>query len=139
MDSKLFLGTPQKLSNRHRAFARAQDKWRDWALRTKKGGNYGYQALLGIFDKNIVVLSATDAENVSQEMKNVGHGVFTYALLEGLKGKADLITIDGGKKITFSELNAYVTGMVKHLTKNRQIPISQASSDGFVDFTFVQL
>jgi len=29
--------------------------------------------------------------------------------------------------------------MVKYLTKNRQIPISQASSDGFVDFTFVQL
>ncbi|MEK8019851.1 MAG: caspase family protein, partial [Candidatus Parabeggiatoa sp.] len=90
-------------------------------------------------NKNIFVLSATDAENVSQEMKNFGHGVFTYALLEGLKGEANIIKFDGGKKIMFSELNTYVTGMVKHLTKNRQIPVSQASSDGFMDFVFVQL
>ena len=89
-------------------------------------------------NKNIVVLNATSADTVSREMNQFGHGVFTYALLEGLKGEADMMKFDGGK-ITFNELNTYVTNMVKYLTKNRQIPISQASSDGFVDFTFVQL
>ncbi len=90
-------------------------------------------------NKNIVVLNATSADTVSREMNQFGHGVFTYALLEGLKGEADITKFDGAGKITFNELNTYVTDMVKYLTKNRQIPISQASSDGFVDFTFVQL
>ena len=89
-------------------------------------------------NKNIVVLSATDANTVSRETNKFGHGVFTYALLEGLKGEADMMKFDGGK-IMFSELNTYVTNMVKYLTNNRQKPVSQASSEGFVDFTFVQL
>ncbi|MCK5525153.1 MAG: WD40 repeat domain-containing protein [Thiomargarita sp.] len=41
LDSKQFLGTPRKLSGSNRAFSRAQDKWHDWTLRTRKGGNYG--------------------------------------------------------------------------------------------------
>jgi len=102
------------------------------------GGAFNPRLLKDAANKNIVVLSATDANTVSREIGKLGHGVFTYALLEGLNGAADMMKFDGGK-IMFTELNTYVTNMVKYLTKNRQNPVSQASSDGFVDFTFVQM
>ena len=92
--------------------------------------------LTDVAKKNIVVLSATDANTTAQEIKRLGHGVFTYALLEGLKGKADVYE-DG--KVSFKELDGYLSHRVPQLTSNRQIPISQASSEGFVDFVFVQL
>jgi uncharacterized caspase-like protein len=63
--------------------------------------------------------------------------VFTYALLEGLKGKADMLP-DGGK-IMFKELDTYVSYLVAQLTGNRQKTVSQAGMRGFEDFVFVQL
>jgi adenylate/guanylate cyclase family protein/SAM (Sterile alpha motif) domain-containing protein len=42
-------------------------------------------------DANIVVFSATDSATEAQEDANLGHGIFTYALAEGLNGKADLM------------------------------------------------
>jgi len=40
-------------------------------------------------DARIVVISATDSDSLAQELPELQHGVFTYALLEGLKGGAD--------------------------------------------------
>jgi len=57
LDSRQFLGTPRKLSGSDKAFSRAQDKWRDWTLRTRKGGNYAYQAILDIRQQNRTVAS----------------------------------------------------------------------------------
>ncbi|MDM8562506.1 hypothetical protein QUF54_04050 [Candidatus Marithioploca araucensis] len=57
LDSKQFLGTPRKLSGSNRDFSRAQDKWHDWTLRTRKGGNYGHQAILDIRQQNRTVAS----------------------------------------------------------------------------------
>jgi hypothetical protein len=89
--------------------------------------------------QNIMIISATDAASVAREKKDLGHGVFTYALLEGLKGKADMLTFDGAGKISFKELDTYVSGVVQYLTDNRQKTVSQASMRGFEDFLFVQL
>ena len=88
-------------------------------------------------DQNIVIIGATDTESTAQEIKRIGHGVFTYALLEGLRGKADMLP-DGGK-IMFKELDTYVSYLVAQLTDNRQKTVSQASMRGFEDFVFVQL
>jgi len=88
-------------------------------------------------DQNIVIISATDAESTAQEIERLGHGVFTYALLEGLKGKADMLPYGG--KIMFKELDTYVSYLVAQLTGNRQKTVSQASMRGFEDFVFVQL
>jgi len=38
-----------------------------------------------------VILTASDANELSMERDDMKHGVFTYYLLEGLRGKADLI------------------------------------------------
>jgi len=102
------------------------------------GNAFNPRLLKDSADQNIVVLSATDSDNVSIEMERLGHGVFTYSLLKGLKGKADLFDEDNGK-IMFKELDAYVSLLVAQLTGDRQKTVSQAGSGGFKDFIFMQL
>jgi uncharacterized caspase-like protein len=48
-----------------------------------------------------------------------GNGAFTKELIEGLKGKADLL---GKGKITINMLQAYISERVKELTKGKQTP-----------------
>ncbi len=50
------------------------------------GGAFNPRLIKDAADSNIVVLSATDRDSVAQELPALGHGVFTYALLEGLQG-----------------------------------------------------
>ena len=102
------------------------------------GNAFNPRLLKDSADQNITVLSATDADNISIEMKGLGHGVFTYSLLKGLRGKADIFDEDHGK-IMFKELDAYISNYVAQLTKNRQKTISQTGSGGFKDFIFMQL
>lgn len=62
----------------------------------------------------VVLLASTGSEQFATEFKELGHGVFTYALLEGLNGKAD-----GGQKdnkITVKELEAYINDNIPTLT-----------------------
>ena len=87
-------------------------------------------------DAEIVVLSATDNRSVAQELPELKHGVFTYALLKGLKGKADLVGDDN--VISINELYTYLEFTVKTLTNYNQVPISNTSV-GFKNFGFVQL
>ncbi|RKZ74167.1 MAG: hypothetical protein DRR19_30345, partial [Candidatus Parabeggiatoa sp. nov. 1] len=119
------------------AIANAQGR-RILLIDTCHAGNaFNPRLLQDAANKNVVVLSATDADSISRERKELGHGVFTYALLEGLKGCADMLP-DGGK-IMFKELDTYVSHLVSQITENRQRTVSQASGQGFEDFVFVQL
>ena len=52
-------------------------------------GAYNQRLIKDAADANIVVFSATDSDTEAQEDANLGHGIFTYALAEGLNGKAD--------------------------------------------------
>lgn len=63
----------------------------------------------------IVVLAASSDNQFANEFASLGHGIFTYSLLEGLKGKADGINKD--MKITVFELKAWVDDQVPELTK----------------------
>ncbi|MBT3428720.1 MAG: CHAT domain-containing protein [Gammaproteobacteria bacterium] len=61
-----------------------------------------------------VLLASTGTEQYASEFDDLGHGVFTYALLEGLSGQAD-----GGQrdnKITIKELEAYLNDSIPVLT-----------------------
>jgi len=63
----------------------------------------------------IVVLSASGSEQFATEFQSLGHGAFTYALLQGIDGAAD-----GGekdKKITVSELKAYIEDQLPQITE----------------------
>lgn len=69
-------------------------------------------------DARIIVFSATAANNTAQEKIELGHGVFTYSLLEGLRGAAK--TSDDG--VTLFGLADYVAREVTSLTAAQQKP-----------------
>jgi len=85
-------------------------------------------------DSSIVVISATDSSSFAKELQELKHGVFTYALLQGMKGKADL---NGDKQIKIKELDAYLSNEIEYLTEGQQVPVLQAPG-GFKDFVFAR-
>ena len=82
--------------------------------------NAGFQNLSQIGD-GVCVISASDSKQFSQEGRKWGggHGVFTYFLLEGLKGSADY---NSDKAVTLGELIPYLSEQVRRATKNAQNP-----------------
>jgi len=63
----------------------------------------------------VVLLAASGQEEFASEYEELGHGVFTYSILEGMKGMAD-----GGlkdKKITVNELKGYLEDRVPQLSE----------------------
>ncbi len=58
----------------------------------------------------IHVLSAAGSEQFATEYAELGHGVFTYVLLEALAGKADGAPKDG--VVTIYELKSYIENLV---------------------------
>jgi uncharacterized protein YgiM (DUF1202 family) len=77
--------------------------------------------------KGRVVLTASRASEVSEEREDLGHGVFTYYLLEGLRGKADL---DGDGVITVDEAYNYVSKKVPEVTGQNQNPVKKGEVEG---------
>src|SRR5262249_40169962 len=69
--------------------------------------------------KGRVVLTASGPDEPAQESSDVGHGVFTYFLLEGLHGAADF-NKDGD--IDVQEIYRYVSGKVGPATDGKQNP-----------------
>lgn len=78
-----------------------------------------YLADLARTKEGIVVFTASAAGEVSQEFPELGHGVFTYYLLQGMKGEADL---NNDYTVTINELMQYVEDQVKRKTRGAQNP-----------------
>jgi hypothetical protein len=89
--------------------------------------NLGFQNLTDL-GKGICVISASRDKELSQEGSEWGggHGVFSYYLLEGLKGAADF---DNSGSVTIGELTVYVSQQVRRATLNAQNPIVSGSFD----------
>ena len=86
-----------------------------------------YMADLVKTKDGIVVFTASAAGEVSQEFPELGHGVFTHYLLEGVKGEADF---NNDYTVTINELMQYVEEQVKRKTKGAQNPTrSQTTYD----------
>jgi WD40 repeat protein len=70
------------------------------------------------------VMASSESDQQSAEVKSLGHGVFTYVLLEALKGKADGAPADS--KVTVYELKSYVDDQVPevsfNLIRHKQFP-----------------
>lgn len=77
------------------------------------------------------VLSATSDKDMALE-GHEGHGVFTYALLQGLRGGADS---DANREIDIDELGVFVRKQVSVITKKRwgyeQLPMLVLSGQIF--------
>ena len=63
----------------------------------------------------IHVLASAGSEQNSKELKELGHGLFTYVLLQALSGQADGVPHDG--KITVYELKSYLDDQVPALNQ----------------------
>ncbi len=81
-------------------------------------------------DANAVIFTSSRGNQLSQESKEWGHGAFSYAIIQGLKGKANLIK---DNKISMKELDTYVSETVPLLTNGAQHPIT-STPDGYVNF-----
>ena len=69
-------------------------------------------------DARIIVFSATAANNTALELAELGHGVFTYSILAGLRGEAKT-SPDG---VTLFGLADYISRQIIELTGARQKP-----------------
>lgn len=59
------------------------------------------------------IVAASTKDQFAAEVKDLGHGVFTYTLLEGLKGKAAA----KGESVTVRKLMGYVEEQLPQITK----------------------
>ena len=92
------------------------------------GNAYNTRLIKDAADDKIGVLAATDAETLAEELPKLRHGVFTYTVLEGLEGSAD-IKRDG--KVRAGELSEFVRKEVVKITRGKQTPTSHFSSGRF--------
>jgi TolB-like protein len=79
------------------------------------------------------LLAATKPGEQSKEQSALGHGAFTYAVLEGMRGAADT---DNNGGLTVSELFGYVARRVPVLTQGRQHPYNKMEG---TDFTLLRV
>lgn len=77
--------------------------------------------------KGRVIISSCSANEVSKEDDRLEHGVFSYYLLEGLKGKADN---DSDGIITISELFSFLSRKVPEATGQDQHPVRKGETEG---------
>lgn len=82
-----------------------------------------------------IILTSSNANEVSQECDKLRHGYFTYYLLEGLKGKADL---DGDRLIDIDEIYRYLNREVPNMTNGAQHPVKKGEAEGHVIIGRVQ-
>lgn len=68
--------------------------------------------------EGIHVLAAAGSEQQATEFGSLGHGVFTYVLMEAIRGKADGSPKDG--KVTIYELISYLDDQVPEVSQRYQ-------------------
>jgi hypothetical protein len=77
--------------------------------------------------KGRVIISSCSANEISKEDDNLQHGIFSYYMLEGLKGRADQNS-DG--IITVSELFSYISRKVPEASAQDQHPVKKGETEG---------
>ena len=86
-----------------------------------------------------VTLASCDINESSFEDDKLGHGVFTYYLLEALRGKADTLV---DKRVTASEANRYVVEKVRawaFANRKQQTPRISSNVSGEIVLTTATL
>ena len=69
---------------------------------------------------NVAMMLASRSTQYAVEDGRLAGGAFTYFMLRGLNGQADL---DGNRIVTIRELHQYVGPQVKKRTQNKQTPV----------------
>ena len=74
-------------------------------------------------------LTASGSEQFATEFAELGHGVFTYAILKGLQGEADGGNKD--KKITVKEISSFLNDKVPELSEKHKGSAQYPTSYGY--------
>lgn len=85
--------------------------------------------------KGRVIMTASGANEVSAENDDLKHGVFTYYMVEGLKGKADA---DKDGLITVDEVYRYVYEKVPQATGQEQHPVKKGTVEGQLVLSIIE-
>lgn len=85
--------------------------------------------------KGRVIITASRANEVSAENEKLQHGVFTYYLIEGLKGPAD---VDKDGLVSVDEAYDYVSEHVPKATNQEQHPVKKGSVEGQLIISVVE-
>ena len=72
------------------------------------------------------VLTAASAEETAKPLEEANHGMFSYFVMKGMEGEADL---NGNNEITAKELHAYVQKNVVKQSSGKQTPELQGAED----------
>lgn len=75
--------------------------------------------------KGRVILTASSANELARERADLGHGIFTYFLLQGLRGEADQ---DADGRIDVDEIYKFTSQKVVAATRGQQNPMKKAPS-----------
>ncbi|MEM0970589.1 MAG: caspase family protein, partial [Verrucomicrobiota bacterium] len=67
----------------------------------------------------MMILASSSEDELSRSSQQLGHGFFTYSVLEGLRGKADF---NGDRRVTVKELNFYIDDRLPQLTVEQGKP-----------------
>jgi WD40 repeat protein len=94
-------------------------------------GSFSQDIAKSPYDKGVVVFSAVNQEKTSQERKDLGHGVFTMALLLGLRGEA---AVDG--EVWLLGFADFVSRLVKKMTSDAQVP--EIKADGTANYVIAR-
>ncbi|MEZ4777608.1 MAG: caspase family protein [Bacteroidia bacterium] len=99
----------------------------DKGVKSAWNGVYdSYYTALSNSGGGMALFMSSKAEETSLEIGGLRQSVFTYYLLEGLKGNAD---VNRNKVVTIQELYNYVAANVKSYTANRQSPVINGNYD----------
>lgn len=79
------------------------------------GNSYNQRLSIDSYQANIIVFSAARWDQLSWENPRLGHGLFTYAILEGIRGKA--AREHGGGRITTLLLRDFLVARVRELAR----------------------
>lgn len=79
--------------------------------------------------KGRIILTSSKPGELSEESDELKHGYFTFCLLEGLKGKAD---INGDGIIDIDEISLYLNKTVPEKTSGKQHPVKKGEAEGQV-------
>jgi len=95
-----------------------------------KSGGVDNDRMVRLFmDTNAFVFAACRGNESSLELANLGHGVFTYSVMDALKGA---IGARAAEQVSVKSMSGFVSIDVPERTGNRQHP--SAYSLGFYDF-----
>lgn len=100
---------------------------RTFATEDGRAMNISDGFLTELSGKGRLIITASDANEISLEKDELCHGVFTYYLLEALRGGGDT---NGDGYVTVDEAYNYLYESVARGSDNRQHPVKKGESQG---------